>query len=90
MTIKKRLCTVARMVLPIAGFLLACLGAYLVSQKTDGWLSWSLIPAYFTMGIGVLAVMIGTFWSICCSMGSKVYQRAGGREQQMQVYTIER
>ncbi|XP_074525755.1 transmembrane protein 252-like [Halichoeres trimaculatus] len=90
MTVKKELCSLARMVLPILGFLLVCLGLYLMSLETESWLAWRLIPAYFTMGLGLLATTSGTFWVICHSMRSKLYHRSGAREQQMEVYSIER
>ncbi|XP_034548548.1 transmembrane protein 252-like isoform X2 [Notolabrus celidotus] len=91
MSVKKHLWSLARMFLPAVGFILACLGAYLVSHQTENGLLWRLIPAYIAMGLGILAVLIGTFWTICHSMRSKVYHREGREwEQQIQIYSIER
>ncbi|TMS03948.1 Transmembrane protein 252 [Larimichthys crocea] len=86
---KKQLWSVARMFLPGVGFALACSGAYLVAVQTEHQFNWWVLPAYLMIVVGFLAVLIGFFWTICHSMKSKIYQR-GGRDQHIQVYTIER
>ncbi|KAM7017952.1 transmembrane protein 252-like [Tautogolabrus adspersus] len=91
MTTKKQLWSVVRMFLPVVGFALTCLGAYLVSLQPESRLLWGVVPAYILMGLGFLAVLGGVFWTVCHSMKSKMYsRRGGGREQHIQVYTIER
>lgn len=89
MNVKKQLWSLARTVLPCAGFASTCIGAYLVSMQADSGYTWGFIPAYIMIVLGFLAVFIGVFWTICHSMKSKMYQR-GGHEQHIQVYTIER
>ncbi|KAI3372765.1 hypothetical protein L3Q82_023225 [Scortum barcoo] len=89
MNMTKKLWSLARMVLPSVGFALTCLGAYLISLKTEYGYGWMLIPAYMSIVFGFLAALFGVFWNICHSMKSKIYQR-GGHEQHMQVYAIER
>ncbi|CAJ1068995.1 transmembrane protein 252-like isoform X2 [Xyrichtys novacula] len=91
MATKKQLCSLARMILPAAGFGMVCLGSFLVSQQMTDGLLWSSIPAYILMFLGFLAVLSGVFWAICHSMGSKLYRGSGqGQERQVQVYAIER
>ncbi|XP_040010611.1 transmembrane protein 252-like [Xiphias gladius] len=89
MNVKKQLWSLARIVMPGVGFVLTCIGAYLVSLQTDYKYSWMVIPAYIMIGFGFLAMLIGVFWTICLSMKSKMYQR-GGHEQHMHIYSIER
>lgn len=88
MNVKKQIWSLARMVLPAVGFTLICMGAYLVSQQNEPEYTWRVIPAYIMIVIGFLVILIGVFWAICHSMKSKMYQR--GRQQNIQVYTIER
>ncbi|XP_042343876.1 transmembrane protein 252-like [Plectropomus leopardus] len=89
MNMKKQLWSLARMVLPGVGFALTCIGAYLMSLETEYRYTLRVIFAYIMIVFGILAVLIGVFWTICHSMKSKMYQR-GGHEQHIQVYTIER
>ncbi|XP_060894768.1 transmembrane protein 252-like [Labrus mixtus] len=88
MTMKKQLWSLARTFLPLVGFAVTCLGAYLMSLQTEGSLLWGVIPAYILMGLGSLAVMGGVFWAVCHSMKSKMYRRRG--ERHIEVYAIER
>lgn len=89
MDVKKQLSSLGRMTLPAVGFVLISVGAYLVSLQTGReFASWA-IPVYFMIAIGFLAMLIGVYWSICHSMKSKMHRR-GGRQQRIQVFTIER
>uniref|UniRef100_UPI0037E8B64D transmembrane protein 252-like n=1 Tax=Semicossyphus pulcher TaxID=241346 RepID=UPI0037E8B64D len=90
MVMKKQLWSLARMFLPLVGFALACLGAYLVSLEAETELLWRVILAYILMALGLLAVLVGVFWSICHSMKSKMYRQRREREWQMQVFAIQR
>ncbi|XP_049434702.1 transmembrane protein 252-like [Epinephelus fuscoguttatus] len=89
LNLKKQLWSLARIVLPGLGFALTCIGAYLVSLEIEHRFTLRVICAYIVIVFGILAVLIGVFWTICHSMKSKMYQR-GGHEQHIQVYTIER
>lgn len=85
----KMLWSLARLVLPCVGLALACIGVYLAYLQTEYEYTLKVIPAYVMIVFGVLAVLIGVFWTICHSMKSKMYQR-GGNEQHIRVYTIQR
>ncbi|XP_037634313.1 transmembrane protein 252-like [Sebastes umbrosus] len=85
--VKKQLWSLARLVLPCVGLALACIGVYVAYMQTEYTLK--VITAFLMIVFGVLAVLIGVFWSICHSMKSKMYQR-GEHEQHINVYTIER
>ncbi|XP_041644433.1 transmembrane protein 252-like [Cheilinus undulatus] len=87
MPVRKHLWSIARMFLPVVGFALTCLGAYLVSMQAESRSLWRLIPAYILMALGFLAVLVGVFWTVCHSMKSKMYRRGG--EEHIQIYTIE-
>ncbi|XP_033974419.1 transmembrane protein 252-like [Trematomus bernacchii] len=87
--VRKQLWSLARMALLAVGCVLTCIGAYLVSLQIEHKYTLKVMLAYFMILMGVLAVLIGVFWSICHSMKSKMYQR-GGHEQHMEVYTIQR
>lgn len=89
MNVKKQLWSLARMVLPAVGFVLTCTGAYLVSLQNEYESTWRIILVHIMIAFGFLAMLIGVFWSICHSIKSKIYQR-GGREEHIQVFTIER
>ncbi|GAA6223161.1 transmembrane protein 252 [Lates japonicus] len=86
---KKQLWSLARIVLPGVGFALTCTGTYLVSLQIEHEYTLRVIPSYIMIILGLLAMFVGVFWNVCHSMKSKMYQR-GGREQHIQVYTIER
>ncbi|XP_068166917.1 transmembrane protein 252-like [Antennarius striatus] len=88
MNMKKQLSSLAHMVLLGVGFTLTCAGIYLVSLQTD-YYTWRLIPAYFMIMFGVMAVIVGVFWAIFHSMKSKLYHRRR-HEEHIQVFTIER
>ncbi|XP_047448511.1 transmembrane protein 252-like [Mugil cephalus] len=90
MTTKKRLWSLARMVLPGVGFALTCIGAYLVSRQKDFKHPLTLIPVYIVIVFGFIFMMLGVFWTICHSMKSKVYQRSRQPERHMQIFTVER
>ncbi|KAK5871058.1 hypothetical protein PBY51_003960 [Eleginops maclovinus] len=86
---KKQLWSLARMVLPALGCGLTCIGAYLVSLQIEYKYTLRVMFGYVMILSGILAVLIGVFWTICHSMKSKMYNR-GGHAQHMDVYTIQR
>ncbi|XP_035854986.1 transmembrane protein 252 [Sander lucioperca] len=88
MNVKKRLWSLACIVLPGVGFAMICTGSYLVSQQLKYEYSMR-VTAYVMIVFGIPAAFIGIFWTNCHSMKSKMYQR-GGHEQHTHVYTIER
>ncbi|XP_059192714.1 transmembrane protein 252-like [Centropristis striata] len=87
MDMKKQLWSLARLFLPAVGLAMTCIGAYLVSWQNKYTLS--VIPTYVMIIFGILAVLIGFFWTMCHSMKTKVYHRRRG-ERHIQVYTIDR
>lgn len=89
MNVRKQLWSLARMVVPGAGFAITCIGAYVVSLQTDHRYTLRVVSAYGTVVFGILLVLTGVFWNICHSMKSKMYQ-SGGREQHLQIYTVDR
>ncbi|KAM8887419.1 transmembrane protein 252-like isoform 1-T1 [Spinachia spinachia] len=89
MNVRKQLWSLARMMVPSAGFAITCIGAYFVSLQTDYRYNLRVISAYVMVVFGILTVLTGVFWNICHSMKSKMYQR-GGHEQHLQIYTINR
>ncbi|TNN58020.1 Transmembrane protein 252 [Liparis tanakae] len=90
MNVRKQLWSLLRKVLPAVGFVLTCLGVYLVSQQTkEDRYTVRVVFADFTLVFGILVVLIGFFWSVCHSTKSKV-DRRGGHERHLQVYTVDR
>ncbi|KAF6737066.1 Transmembrane protein 252 [Oryzias melastigma] len=85
---KKQLWSLACMLLPFAGFLLTCLGAYLLSMQSVNDFLWRSIVIYVMIAIGLLAMLFGVFLSLCHSMKSKLYQRR--HVEQMQIFTVHR
>lgn len=85
---KKPLPLLVQMVLLGVGFALTCSGVYLLFLQTEYGYSWR-VTAYFMIVFGVVAVLMGVFWTFLHSMKSKLYHRAG-HEERIQVYTIER
>uniref|UniRef100_A0A3B3CRV2 Transmembrane protein n=1 Tax=Oryzias melastigma TaxID=30732 RepID=A0A3B3CRV2_ORYME len=61
---KKQLWSLACMLLPFAGFLLTCLGAYLLSMQSVNDFLWRSIVIYVMIAIGLLAMLFGVFLSL--------------------------
>lgn len=89
MNVKKRLWSLGHFVLFGVGFGMTCSGAYLVSLQTDDGHTWRVTLAYVITLSGFLATLTGVFWTICRSLRSKLYQRAG-HERQVQVHAVQR
>lgn len=85
---KKQLWSLACMFLPFAGFLLTCIGAYLLSMQNVNDFLWRSIIIYIMIAIGLLSMLFGVFLSLCHSMKSKLYQRR--HVEQMHVFTVHR
>lgn len=95
MDVKKQLCSLARMVLPVMGFAVICVGAYVMSLHSNDPNYTLIILAYILIACGFLAMLIGLFWAICHGMKSKMYLRGrqnhrGRFDQHVHVYTIDR
>lgn len=90
MNVKKHLWFLVRVVLPGAGFALTCFGIYLVSLQVEHKFTWRVIPAYIIIAIGLLAMLSGIFWTIFQNMKTKIYQRGCNREDNIQIYTVQR
>ncbi|XP_028313636.1 transmembrane protein 252-like [Gouania willdenowi] len=87
MVVSSQLCSLTRLVLPVLGFVVICLGAYLVTLQND--FTFLVIPVYVFVIGGFLSMLIGVFWNLCHNMKSKMYQR-GRQEHNLQVFTVER
>ncbi|XP_036382209.1 transmembrane protein 252-like [Megalops cyprinoides] len=95
MNLRRSLWLLARITLPVVGFSLACLGAFLVSLRSTSSSSASAfmeIFAYVCIICGLLVLMVGVSWTICLGMRSKVYQQHRGRqpEHTIHVHTVDR
>lgn len=87
MNVKKHLRSRGYIMLFAGGGALACGGIYLWSQNAS--FTWRTIAAYVMIVLGLLAAMIGVFWSICRSMKSKLYQ-SSRQQRHIHVHTIHR
>ncbi|KAK5614597.1 hypothetical protein CRENBAI_016022 [Crenichthys baileyi] len=88
MGLKKQLLSFTCTWLPSVGFVLTCIGAYLLSQQTGYGFDGKMVPAYIMIVLGFLGMVTGVFWSLCHTMSSKMYIRRRN-ERHIQIFTVE-
>lgn len=89
--IRKHLWSILRMLAPCSiGFALLCVGGYLVLQKLQYTDTGGLVMGCILMSCGFLAIFTSVTWNICQRVKRKVDQRRRRRQQNVQVYTVER
>lgn len=86
MNVKKQLLSLFCFLLPSVGLMLMCTGIYLVSQANVHENAPKVIFLYIMTVCGPLAMVIGVCWGLCSGINTERI----GREQHIQVFTIER
>uniref|UniRef100_A0A8C7KDK5 Transmembrane protein 252 n=1 Tax=Oncorhynchus kisutch TaxID=8019 RepID=A0A8C7KDK5_ONCKI len=85
------LCSLARMLLPALGFVLICVGAYLMSLHNVYNSSLCYILAYILIACGLCCLLTGVFWTICHGMKRKRQRsRSHHTAAHIHVYTVDR
>ncbi|XP_064792900.1 transmembrane protein 252-like [Oncorhynchus masou masou] len=91
MDTRKHLCSLARMLLPALGFVLICVGAYLMSLHNVYNSSLCYILAYVLIAFGLCCLLTGVFWTICHGMKRKRQRsRSHHTAAHIHVYTVDR
>ncbi|XP_029617816.1 transmembrane protein 252-like [Salmo trutta] len=93
MDTRKHLCSLARMLLPALGFVLICVGAYLMSHHNAYNSSLRYILDYFLIACGLWCLLTGVFWTICHGMKRKRQHQRSRRHHtaaHIHVYTVDR
>ncbi|XP_015222213.2 transmembrane protein 252 [Lepisosteus oculatus] len=71
MEMQKKVCFLARTTLPVVGFLVVCLGAFLVSMRNTGDFTVKLTFSCVCFTCGFLLLLAGCSWNICHGMKNK-------------------